>query len=63
MVPSAALGQFVGGYISKHYKLRIRGLNKQCIISMLVSLLLIPCFWIDCGQVEYVGINSQYIDR
>lgn len=61
VVPSAASGQFLGGFIAKRLRLGIPGLIKLCIVGMFLSMAGVAIVWIDCGQQHYVGVTSPYL--
>ena len=63
MVPSAATGQLMGGWLAKRMKLGITGLIKLCVAGMVLSLLTLAIVWIDCGQEDFVGVTSPYLSR
>ncbi|KAK7091396.1 hypothetical protein V1264_009081 [Littorina saxatilis] len=60
VVPSAATGQFLGGFIAKRMNLGIPGLIRLCVLGMILTLLSLAIVWIDCGQEEIVGVTSPY---
>jgi hypothetical protein len=63
VVPSAASGQFLGGFIAKKMKLSIPGLIRLCIVGMTLTLVTVAIVWIDCGQEDFVGVTSHYPNR
>lgn len=60
VVPSAATGQFLGGFLAKKLNLGIPGLIRLCIIGMTLTLVSVAIVWIDCGQEDFVGVSSHY---
>ncbi|XP_055958060.1 solute carrier organic anion transporter family member 4C1 [Patella vulgata] len=60
VVPSAAAGQFLGGYITRRLKLDIRGTLRLCIIAMFASLFGCAILWIKCNSEEIAGVNVPY---
>ncbi|XP_076456396.1 solute carrier organic anion transporter family member 4C1-like [Babylonia areolata] len=60
VVPSAASGQFLGGFVAQRMKLSIPGLIKLCIVGFLLTLLFVGIVWIDCGREEFVGVTVPY---
>ncbi|KAL8589511.1 hypothetical protein ACOMHN_015897 [Nucella lapillus] len=60
VVPSAASGQFLGGFVAQRMKLSIPGLIKLCIVGFLLTFLFVGIVWIDCGREEFVGITLPY---
>ena len=63
VVPSAATGQLLGGFVAHRMKLGIPGLIKLCILGMVLTLLSVAIVWIDCGQEDFVGVTSPYPSR
>ena len=61
LIPGAAVGQFLGGFIIKKLQLEIRGIFILAIISSIVSLPLCGFPWlIYCDRMNLVGWNLPY---
>ncbi|ESO98163.1 hypothetical protein LOTGIDRAFT_239068 [Lottia gigantea] len=60
VVPSAAAGQFLGGFVTRKLKLDIRGTLRLCILAMVVSLFGCSILWIRCSTEDIAGINAPY---
>ena len=62
LIPGAALGQFLGGFIMKKLKLEIRGTFIFAISSCVASLPFAFPWLMYCERVRLVGWNLPYDD-
>ncbi|XP_021347931.1 solute carrier organic anion transporter family member 4A1-like [Mizuhopecten yessoensis] len=59
-IPAGGGGTFLGGYLVKRYKLRMKGIIRLCLGLTLPSLILALCFIIHCPNQAFTGVNVPY---
>ncbi|CAH1774950.1 unnamed protein product [Owenia fusiformis] len=61
-VVGAAGGQFLGGYLSKRFKLKVKGMLRLCLGSTIVCFVLVFSFIAKCKPANISGINVSYFN-
>ena len=59
-VPSAALGQIIGGYICKKFDLKVKGMLKLVLVSFILSVALTPVYLARCPDAPLAGVLVDY---
>ncbi|XP_072028946.1 solute carrier organic anion transporter family member 4C1-like isoform X1 [Amphiura filiformis] len=59
-VPGGIFGTFLGGYLSKRWQLKVRGMLKLCCGSIVVALIAMSGILLRCPQEYLVGVNVDY---
>lgn len=59
-IPAGGGGTFLGGYLVKRFKLRMKGIVRLCLGLTLPSLILALCFIIHCPNQAFTGVNIPY---
>ena len=59
-VPAGAVGQFLGGFIIRKFKLNVLGIIKFNLGCSVAVLLFAAAFWAKCEQTKVVGLNLDY---
>lgn len=59
-VPGAAGGNFVGGFLIRCLKLKIRGQLRACVVLSLICALLVLSFLMRCSDIYIAGVTSPY---
>ena len=59
-VPVAAIGQVVGGYVCKRFKLGVKGMLKFSLTASCIALLLVPGFLARCPNTQKAGVTISY---
>ena len=54
---------FLGAYICKRLNLNIQGAAKMCFIVAIFGFLSSCVLYINCEQIEIVGVNQPYFNR
>lgn len=62
-VPGAAGGQFVGGYLCKCLKLKVKGCIRVAIICSSLAIFVASAMWIRCDQNNVAGVTKEYHNR
>ncbi|KAK6617800.1 hypothetical protein RUM43_014028 [Polyplax serrata] len=61
-VPAGGGGTFLGGYLVKRLDLKCAGIIKLCMISTVLSMVFISCFFLTCPNLRFAGLNVPYAD-
>lgn len=59
-VPGAAIGQFLGGYILRRLKLKVRGMLKMNMIFCIIVMVSSSVFWVHCDLGSIAGVTAAY---
>lgn len=59
-VPSAAGGQFFGGFLCNRMKLKVKGCIRIAIICCSLALLISAGIWARCGLGKFSGVTQVY---
>jgi len=59
-VPGAALGQVLGGYFCKRFKLKVKGMLGMVLCFSIGVLVVTPVFWARCDDVSMAGVLTGY---
>ncbi|XP_028642877.1 solute carrier organic anion transporter family member 6A1-like [Grammomys surdaster] len=61
LVPAAAIGNFLGGFIVSKLKLSCKSQMKFIMVTSVISLLLLTLnVFVKCERVKFAGINEDY---
>ena len=59
-VPGGIIGTYLGGYLSKRWKLKVRGMIKLSCVSIVLALVALNGCLLRCSQEYVVGVNIDY---
>ncbi|XP_013417999.1 solute carrier organic anion transporter family member 4A1 [Lingula anatina] len=62
VIPAGGGGTFLGGYFVKRFDLKCRGIIKLCILTTIMSLLLVLIFLVQCPNGKFAGVNTAYVN-
>ncbi|GAB1606771.1 hypothetical protein Ahia01_000959700 [Argonauta hians] len=60
VIPAAAGGQFISGYICRKLRLAVNGQLVLAILTLITSVIFSAVFWMHCKSVHFAGINADY---
>lgn len=60
VIPGAALGQMFGGFVIRHWKLKVKDILKLTVLVVFLASLSKSCFFINCDMVLWdTDVNDR----
>eukprot|EP00300_Choanocystis_sp_HF-7_P033105 c45399_g1_i1.p1 GENE.c45399_g1_i1~~c45399_g1_i1.p1 ORF type:complete len:721 (-),score=153.61 c45399_g1_i1:97-2259(-) len=60
VIPGAAGGILLGGYLMKHFRLSVEQTARLCVFSSILAALMSTSMLIGCSELQLAGVTAQY---